>query len=575
MPALADDLAAWDELELALEELEAHGELEAYLVDRPPANRAVLERLQAERGCGWRGHPAAMAAHLTDDIKQWRYVRLLSRKFREAADGVSKRQIWNLPARYGKSTIASQWGPAWLLDRNPRARIILTSYGDSLALENARAIRDIATAYPELVRFRLRRDARRADRFLTREGGGVLAKGIRSGITGFGAGRGGGVIVDDPFKNWEEAHSPTIRQAVFDAYRSVLRLRLDDDSAFVIIVHTRWHEHDLTGLLLAEDGQEWDLVRLPALAEAHDPNALDPLLRLPDPLGRAPGEVLEPERFALLEVKSRAADLGAYLAAGLEQQRPAPEEGGELKRAWWKWTTELPAAFDGACTSWDMKLKEEDSGDYIVGQAWGRTGADYWLREQLRGRWNLPTVRAAIALLSVRHPDISRHYIENTGNGPEVIRELRRGAGPKYVLGADIAGALGMTEAERVKVQGLLRRGIPGLLPVNPKGAKVARVRAISGRVEAGNVHLLEGNTGAAVLVNEAAAFPNAEHDDAVDAMTQALLKLGGTPAGQSSRATRRRVAVPSPARQAAQPTAPATTMTRRTRRRGRTIRGI
>ena len=119
MPALADDLAAWDELELALEELEAHGELEAYLVDRPPANRAVLERLQAERGCGWRGHPAAMAAHLTDDIKQWRYVRLLSRKFREAADGVSKRQIWNLPARYGKSTIASQWGPAWLLDRNP------------------------------------------------------------------------------------------------------------------------------------------------------------------------------------------------------------------------------------------------------------------------------------------------------------------------------------------------------------------------------------------------------------------------------------------------------------------------
>lgn len=544
MPVRAPALVDPAELADALRILEAAGELEHYLATRSPEVRAGLERVQAEYGIGWRAHPMAMAAHLTPgDVHLWPYVRLLSEKFRQAATGESPRQIWNLPARYGKSTVASQWGPAWLLSLNPRARLILTSYADSLALENARTVRDLLREHADALGVTLRADRRRADRFVTAEGGGILARGLTSGITGFGAGRGGGVIIDDPYKNWQEAHSPTVRKEVESNYRSVLRLRLDDPSAFVIIVHTRWHEHDLTGVLYNEAPQGWDLVRLPAIAEVHDPDAEDLLRRLPDPLGRQPGEPIERERFTLLEVKARADDIGSYLAAALEQQRPAPEEGGDLRRDWWKWHDELPPAFETSCTSWDMKLKEADAGDYVVGQAWGRIRSDYWLRGQLRGRWNLPTVRAAIALLSVRHPDASRHFVENTGNGPEVIKELRAGAGPGYHLGPDIIGALGMRTEEVPKVEAILRRGLAGIIAVNPKGSKVARVRAITGRVEAGNVHLVTGDRGAAILVNEAAAFPNAEHDDTVDAMTQALLKLGNV--ALSATSVSRRTATP------------------------------
>lgn len=569
MPVLAPD-PAWDELERVLEEMDVAGELEAYLAARPPEVAIILERLQAERGCGWRGHPSAMAAHLLDDFERFRYTELLSRKFREAADGVSRRQIWNIPARYGKSTIASQWGPIWLLARNPRARIILTSYGDTLALENAHAVRDALNLYRDRLGVTLRRDRRRIDRFVTAEGGGILARGIGSGISGFGAGRGGGIVIDDPFKNWQEAMSPTVREAVWRAWQGVLRIRLDDESAFVIVVHTRWHDDDLTGRLLAEepheDGTRWELIRLAAQAEAHDPEAHDPLLRTPDPLGRRPGEVLEPRRFSAAEVRSRAQDLGSWLAAALEQQRPAPEEGGELKRAWWRWETELPPRFDTAAASWDMKLKEKDTGDYIAGQVWGRVGADYFLRAALRGRWNVPTVKAAIALFAVRFPDVSRHYVENTGNGPEVMAELRRGMGKGYKLSDEVAGAIGCTLAERPAVERVLRRGLAGIIPVNPKGSKEARVRAIAGRVEAGNVHLLERMPGAVQLVNEAAAFPNAEHDDTVDAMTQALFKLGNIRAGGATSRTRRRITPAAPTATTPGPDAPL--RRRRARRR-------
>lgn len=549
MPALAPDFAAWDELEAVLAELEAAGELEDYLASRGPVERILLERLQAERGVGWRAHPAAMAHHLLDDFQEWRYVRLLSLKFTQLVDGTSRRQLWALPSRYGKTELASRWGPTWVLARNPRANIILTSYGDELALENAYAVRDNLTRFRSELGVELRRDRRRIDRFRTRQGGGILAKGIGSGIIGFGAGRGGGIVIDDPFKNWERAHSPTARQAVWDTWRAVLRLRLDDEAAWVLVVHTRWHEEDLIGRLIDEpdhvDGTRWDVTRLAAKAEPYDPASLDPYLRTPDPLGRAPGEPIERERFSLVEVESRAQDLGTYLAAALEQQRPAPEEGGELKRAWWAWVTELPPKFDASASSWDMKLKEADSGDYVAGQAWGRVGADYYLRATLRGRWTIPVVRAAIALMAHRHPDITRHYVENTGNGPEVMAELRAGI-KGYELGDDICGTLGITLDERPFVQAILRRGLSGLLPVNPKGNKTARVRAITGRVEARNVHLLEGDRGAAVLVNEAAAFPTGDHDDTVDAMTQALLKLGRAAGSRTSR-TKRRVNPPTP----------------------------
>lgn len=543
-----------DELADALMAIAEHGGqgmLAEFLTTLSDDDMALAEDVLAHKfQVGWRSDPASMAHHLAGakEIRLWRYTRLLSHKFTQLVDGTSKRQIWNMPARYGKSLWASRWGPAWALDRRPESKIIISSYAYNLAREHCVAVRDILREYSDQMRCQLRADVSRADRFATDAGGGILAAGMAGQITGFGAGNGGGVIIDDPFKDWPQAHSENARELVWNRYRGTLSLRLDDDDAWILVVHTRWHEEDLTGKLLAaaedETGDDWDVVRIPALAEAFDPSSDDPLLRMPDPLGREVGEPIEVEKFSRETVVMRAGVLGSYLAAALEQQRPSPEEGGEIMRGWWKWSSSFPPRFDASISSWDMKLKDKEAGDFVVGQVWGRTGSDYWLRDQMRGQWNMATVNVAIALTAVRHPDVDRHYIENTGNGPEVMAALRTPS-PRYRVSDDIASKVGMTAEERPKVERLMRRGMSGLLPVNPKGDKRIRLRAQSGLIEAGNVHLREGDPGAQSLVNEAAAFPNGDHDDQVDALSQALSKLRTS--GGKLEAPTRRVPKPTP----------------------------
>lgn len=505
-------------------------EVEAFAARLDPDDLSVLEAaIERVAAAGWRSHPAAMAEFLDPTFRRPAYVDLLSTKFRDAADGISRRQIWNLPGRYGKSTLI-QWGATWLYDRTEgRARLILVSYGQALANELADGIRERLRAHATLLRADLRRDRQAINRFVTDAGGGLLAAGINASITGFGANRLGGIVIDDPFKNWQEAHSETKREHVWNQYRGTIRNRLDEEDGFIIVVHHRVHEDDLTAKLLAEQGKdeygdEWDVVSLPAIAVEGDP------------LGRAPGEPLDPEVRPIEDVRRRAAGLGSYLASALEQQDPTPEEGTDIKRAWFRIEDALPPAFDDACTSWDLKLKDKESGDYVVGQAWYRVAGGYWLVDQVRGQFDHATTANAIALLAVRRPEIRTHIIEAAGSSDSVVPELRRKR-PDYEVSDEMATRLGMTVAEREAVQALRRRGMSGLVPKTVSGEGSKRVRArnyIVPNAEAGDVYLQGDAPYVPALLDEVAAFPNGAHDDQVDAMSQAIARLS---TGQASAA--------------------------------------
>jgi predicted phage terminase large subunit-like protein len=421
------------------------------------------------------------------------------------------------------SLLASQWGPTWAMDHTSgRARIILWSYGKSLAVENAVGIRDRLAEHQGLLTdgCQLAPGRRRMDRFVTTAGGGVLAAGVGGAVRGFGAGAGGGIVCDDPFKDWQEAHSENRRNLVWNQYRGTLLDRLDDEDAWIIVVHHRVHEDDLTGRLLAdqasEDGDEWEHIVIPGLAGENDP------------LGRPVGEPVDPERFSATFLASQARAMGSYLFSALVLQAPSPEEGTDLLRAWFRLYEQPPTGADQALTSWDLKLKDREQGDYVVGQAWARTGPDYWMRDQLRGQWDHATTANAIALLAVRNPDAKTHVIEKAASYDEVAPLLRK-AQARYKVTDEMAGRLGMTDTERAAVQRLRRRGMTGIIghPVT-QGAKPVRARTfIAPAAEAGNIHLPAYAEWLPHLLDELAAFPNATHDDQVDAMSQALQRLG------------------------------------------------
>ncbi len=510
-----------------------------------PADRMLFERILGEKhAAGVRADPWTLAHHLDGDaVKDWRYTRLLAAKFRQAVTLESRFQVWNMPAQVGKSTWL-QRGCVWALDRDPTLPLIYLAYGDTLAREAAIFVRDQAVTHADRLRFELRPDLKRQNRWKTSAGGGMLAASLGGSVSGFGA---RGVIIDDPLKNWQEAHSKNARDAAWNEIVAVARLRLAE-GGFMILAHTRWHLDDPSGRMHAladELGVEVEFVTLPMRATADDP------------LGRTPGEVLEPQRYSVEEVESRSRFLGSYLTAALEQQDPQPEEGGEIKREWWRWFSDAPPSFSRCLTSWDMKLKDKEGGDYVVGLVVGRVGAVYYVTDMFRGQWNLRTTKLAIALASVRHPEASSHVIENTGNGPEVMEQLRRGEPSFEITDEDRSklGGLAMTDAEAAQVQALMRGGLGALIPQNVKGDKLVRARTNSiPRIEAGEVWLPEGKSWPHVLVGEHAAFPpkSGGHDDTVDALSQALARLS-TAAATTKAAPQQSIAKPKPSARATQ----------------------
>jgi hypothetical protein len=104
-------------------------------------------------------------------------------------------------------------------------------------------------------------DSHAANRMNTNHGGAYVAAGVGTAVTGRGAHI---ALIDDPFKDREEADSERRRDLVWDWYRSTLFTRLMPNGA-IVLIQTRWHEDDLAGRLLESEGDQWEVLELPAI----------------------------------------------------------------------------------------------------------------------------------------------------------------------------------------------------------------------------------------------------------------------------------------------------------------------
>lgn len=446
---------------------------------------------------------AAMLQRLTGGPRQWTlrevcettdHRTLWTRALQLIDDAVTRcintpdgRLILAMPPQEGKSTTVSINLPIKVLIDDPETRIVTGSYAQSLANRNGRAVRNHIKSHPELGLAIAQDNGAAAEWTLEGHRGGLLAVGRGAGVTGRPADL---LIIDDPIKDRAEADSKTIRETCKDWWTDALAARLAP-GASVIVVATRWHEDDLSGWLAAQGG--WEVLNIPAQCE--DASA--------DPLGRLPGEYMESARGRTVKQwETRKREAGPRTWAALYQGHPSPADGDIFKRHWWQWWTETPSLSGRIIQSWDLTFKGDDARtkrrdgdlDYVVGQVWVKHDADCYLLDQVRGRWGFTETVAQIHALHARWPQTSATLIEDKANGPAVIDSLRH--------------------------------HIPGVVPVTPQGGKQSRAAAVEPFVAAGNVHLPAGATWARELVEEAAAFPNATHDDQVDALTQALTYL-------------------------------------------------
>jgi len=256
---------------------------------------------------------------------------ILQSSIEKVERGEDVRIILVVPPRHGKTELSTKKFPAWALGKHPEWPIIVTSYSSDLAVDFGFATRDIMQSdfYQRIFKSRLRADAKAKGKWLTHENGGYTAAGAGGSITGKGFKIG---IIDDLFKNREEAASKTIRDSRWDWYRSTFYTRQEGATAIIVIM-TRWHTDDLIGRLLKKqkedeaNGEEyfdkWKLIEFPAVATK-------------DEDFRVKGEALWPEKYPIEKLKRIETTLGPYEFAALYQGNPITAENQEFKETWIK-----------------------------------------------------------------------------------------------------------------------------------------------------------------------------------------------------------------------------------------------
>lgn len=277
------------------------------------------------------GSPADLARRLDPKFKVTPTIALLSDIAVKAVTQPDKRDICTTSPRTGKSRLLAIWTPVWALMRDPDTSVMVISYSDELAQSHSREIRRIVNEHADYLGFSIAADKSSVGRWAVEgRSGGVLAGGIQSGATGFGADL---LIIDDPVKDAAEADSAAHRRRVVGEYRSSLATRVHPGGS-TLLVMTRWNTKDLAGELLESEPDVWTATNIPAVSE----------VGVPDALGRKPGVAMTSALgFTADHYAAARRTSGERAWWALYMGQPASPEGGLVKREWladWR----LPAA---------------------------------------------------------------------------------------------------------------------------------------------------------------------------------------------------------------------------------------
>lgn len=424
--------------------------------------------------------------------RQW-FHTLIARKCQQLYEGtIGKNKLMLfVPPQHGKSEIVSRKFPAWVMGRNPRAKIVGSSYSSDLAQQFSRSIQrtidseEYSAVFPDtyLNGANAKKETgrgwlRNVDLFETVGYGGFYkAVGVCGGLTGTPVDLG---IIDDPVKDSIEAYSQTYRDRVWNWYNDVFLTRLHNASKILLIM-TRWHEDDLAGRLLAQEGEQWEVLSIPAIRE--DTTMAD------DP--REMGEALWEERHSaerLHEVERRS----PRTFASLYQQRPTIEGGNIIKREWFghismaefhriKGSQPIVFFIDTAYT-------DKSSNDPTGIIATCKMGADLYITHAQKVLMKFPELVHFLPqyVREQGYTSQSSIRIEPKANGLSVIDQLQATTG------------LNVTKTP------------------SPREAKETRLHAASPTIECGRVILVDGAWNEA-YIDEVCGFPTKPHDEYVD----------------------------------------------------------
>lgn len=411
--------------------------------------------------------------------------------------GLTKRIVINVPPGCSKSIITSVLWPAWEWGACglPHHRFINASYEKGLAIRDLVKARTLVTSewYQERWPIQWKQDQAQKTYYENTMTGWRLATSVGGALTGY---RGDRIVIDDPH-DVKRAESDMERAIALRWFTETVPTRLNNQKSAIVIIMQRLHEQDVTGLILEELADEWDVMIMPMRFEA-DRRCNLPHLDISD-WRTIDGELLWPERFpedvvASLE-RALSSQGGDYAVAGQLQQRPAPRGGGMFKVDN-PLIVSAPPDRARRCRGWDLAAAA--SGDYTVGGL---------ISLSPQGR--------------ITFEDVVRFRAETAERDQIIAQTVERdGVGVVQSFPQDPAAA-GKNQVTYLAQQ------LHGYnLHFSPEsGDKKLRAIPLASQWGAGNVDLLRAgwnNT----LLKELSTFPGGRHDDQIDALSRAYAYL-------------------------------------------------
>lgn len=411
---------------------------------------------------------------------------ILENALKKVEAGEDVRIILECPPRHGKSEISTKKFTSWALGKHPEWPIVVASYSSDLANKFGQETRDIMMSpqYQSIFDTRLSRDTKAKGFWKTDEGGSYMSAGAGGAFTGTGFKIG---IIDDIFKNREEADSQVTRESRWSWYKSTFYTRQEGNTA-IIVINTRWHTDDLVGKLLEQQKKselngevnydKWIRIKFPAIAVA-------------DESQRKKGDPLWGAKFNISKLKEIETALGPYEWSALYQAEPISSENQEFKETWFKEKT-----WDEVESLNTRKFATIDPGGKGLENDY--TGI---IRNYISGEnhWHIKAMRV--------------HF-----DSAEIINFI-------FKLHDEGFEKIGIEETVFTKAiepflkqECIKRNKFPNIVPLKHSGRnKEVRIRGIIPRYASGGIFHIKDEC--ADLISEMLVFPKGAHDDVVDAL--------------------------------------------------------
>lgn len=392
--------------------------------------------------------------------------------------------VINVPPGSSKSTVCSVMYPLWCWIIDPTQRFICGSYASTPAEDLADKSFKIFQSEKFVAYFPQFRISGGKTHFQNGLLGERYTTSTGSSITGIHAHQ---LLIDDPM-------NPTIAASKIERERANTWLgatlssrKVDHEITTTIVIMQRLHEQDTTGYILSKAGLNVRHICIPAEVTKN--------ISPPELINYYVDGLFDAVRRSHHRLQMNKIELGTYGYSGQMLQDPTPDEGGIIKKEWFKYIART--------------VRYADIANKVVHF---QMDTAYTANEQ-----NDPTAIAAyyienndIYIINVRSvwmefPELIKWlptFVKNNGYTEQsMIRVEPKASGKSIVQQIQQATKLNITEDKP------------------PTADKLVRLHAVSPKIEAGRVILHEAPWNES-FVGQVTGFPNTKHDDEVDILT-------------------------------------------------------